>query len=1026
MSEYSDPEDFHSDQDQEEAVDDHETIKKLRQDKKSLRKKLRQLIKKYDSKTGGYDEKINELTRKLIDQQQQCEHITAELAAARELHLEEKQQIKDGYENRLNQLKAAVDSRPAESQGMIKRLEATVAHLQEQLLNNEINNPLVEKEREMRENNAVLRQSLQKAEESLMQRDQDFQNFVEACRIEREQLSQQLKRDYEKELAAAISERNAAMDRLVTIKDQFDKKIAALERQNNDRDVQTQAEIQLIRYDAEKQVKAHQDQFKQRYEELRNGLTAKLQGQDMLYKKQLEELKAEYEKRLNHYNAENTHKLDHVINNLKREIEDQRKIVTDQRQELDNYHQNLKKELDKKEAEMKEKFSTVLQLEQSKMLQIISDREREMQNQRLKYEKSQGEVQDINRHIGEQLQQAKETIHRLQEQNQAINNQFVQTMKKHKEAAEMEIATKSAAFTQLERQYKSLRDESVERLNMLTRRCQTSEDELRAVTEKYIKVKEKLESQDQLLVDQKSEMEQYRDITAKCLEKTKQAVGMREEAERMVAALNTELQNSRTMQEALKNKASELSTSIKNLNEQINLLQADAERRDRQIKTLQNELDISNRLTQGLREESTVIRNTCQEEFKQKLAAQQNESQRQINQLVDKVNTYEKQIQTISENQVQLLNSLAVVTSERDRLQKEIVLANEKMREAEKTVNEGRIIKEHLNKLKEDFVNNLNAMTQDRDQKANELHNAKEKLREYEQKDAQIMQLSHQLQQLQASHRQQLDKLLAESAHDREELVSLREKQNQMIERTRENEALKKTLLEQQDNHMAAIKKKDDENRRQIAKLIATVNEKDGQLSQYDGKIQKMKVEFLRQLTEARKMPADDLARMESLEKDKYELAVQLTAAEKKLQQLQHDYTEASTLIKVKQDALEKKEVELKLKEKELQNIQPKLLDPSLKKSRDEALDQVRHVRMELAKVRDEATALSQKLHISEKIVEDLKKEREMITQSQADLKESFLTNLNQQQHRYEKELSTRDERIKQLEQLLTDRLLSK
>ena len=102
------------------------------------------------------------------------------------------------------------------------------------------------------------------------------------------------------------------------------------------------------------------------------------------------------------------------------------------------------------------------------------------------------------------------------------------------------------------------------------------------------------------------------------------------------------------------------------------------------------------------------------------------------------------------------------------------------------------------------------------------------------------------------------------------------------------------------------------------------------------------------------------------------------------------------------------------------------MLDPGLKKSRDEALDQVRNVRMELAKVRDDATAVSQKLHISEKIVEDLKKEREMIIQSQSDMKESFLSNLNQQQTRYEKELSNRDERIKQLEQLLTDRLLSK
>ena len=111
------------------------------------------------------------------------------------------------------------------------------------------------------------------------------------------------------------------------------------------------------------------------------------------------------------------------------------------------------------------------------------------------------------------------------------------------------------------------------------------------------------------------------------------------------------------------------------------------------------------------------------------------------------------------------------------------------------------------------------------------------------------------------------------------------------------------------------------------------------------------------------------------------------------------------------------------LKRTQLESTPPRLLDPSIRKGRDDALANLRQAKVELTKAKDESIQLSQKLNVAESLVNQLEREKQLIMNAQSDLKKTFVTNLNSQQEKHEKELLERGERIKELERLLTEKI---
>ena len=111
---------------------------------------------------------------------------------------------------------------------------------------------------------------------------------------------------------------------------------------------------------------------------------------------------------------------------------------------------------------------------------------------------------------------------------------------------------------------------------------------------------------------------------------------------------------------------------------------------------------------------------------------------------------------------------------------------------------------------------------------------------------------------------------------------------------------------------------------------------------------------------------------------------------------------------------MEEKELELKNKEEFIKNAPPKLLDPSIKRARDEAFANLRQTKLELAKVKEENINITDKLNTAENIVKELVKEKELLLKTQSEIKQSFVNNLNQLQT----DIKAKTERITYLEAL--------
>lgn len=114
-----------------------------------------------------------------------------------------------------------------------------------------------------------------------------------------------------------------------------------------------------------------------------------------------------------------------------------------------------------------------------------------------------------------------------------------------------------------------------------------------------------------------------------------------------------------------------------------------------------------------------------------------------------------------------------------------------------------------------------------------------------------------------------------------------------------------------------------------------------------------------------------------------------------------------------------KKEAELKRKEEILRDAPPKLLDPSIKRSRDEALGTLRQVKSELLSIKEENHIMRNKIDILENSLKDSEKSR-------TETKEEFLSALNKQTLSYEKELDAKNRRISELEGVLIGYIKSK
>ena len=455
---------------------------------------------------------------------------------------------------------------------------------------------------------------------------------------------------------------------------------------------------------------------------------------------------------------------------------------------------------------------------------------------------------------------------------------------------------------------------------------------------------------------------------------------------------------------------------VTNLNQQKELAEKEISNRDNTISQLEKDL-------KRLAEESLDRMNSLE----RRLKFTQEENTELSTKLTETKNTLETTKKQLAEymndtvkGKSKVMEDLKNITEERDRLRKNLDTTSAELatRKQEGITAGGEIVslrgqlsilygerksvQEELDKVKKSLENystlnsELNSRKQDLSMAANEI----------------------------LSLRTQLSSAHAEKRSAQEELENVKKTLQNIRETTPDVERLKQALVNLNEKHENIVRDLTSSHTRQVDDLNRKIQDKDAFISQVEGRIQKLKEDFLVKLNEARsKSTPGEQAKIGQLEKEKEELKNMLVAAERKMQEIHYNFASMESTMKMRNDMLLVKEKELEKKEEALMNAPPKLLDPTIKKTRDQALADLRNAKLELSKVKDDALEMTQKLQAAEGVARELEKEKKILLQAQHELKTTFVNNLNQQQSKHEQEIALKDTRIRELEEVLTQKI---
>lgn len=163
---------------------------------------------------------------------------------------------------------------------------------------------------------------------------------------------------------------------------------------------------------------------------------------------------------------------------------------------------------------------------------------------------------------------------------------------------------------------------------------------------------------------------------------------------------------------------------------------------------------------------------------------------------------------------------------------------------------------------------------------------------------------------------------------------------------------------------------------------------------------------------------------IESLKKTIGELQTTIGSKNKEIQSVKDSLQAEYKNITEKASELQKREAKLVEDSERLLKYPPtKILDPSLKKARDDALDTIRKNRVEIEELRVKASSAEDARSTAEKIADERERELNMMINTNNEIKQGYVNTLNQITELHKTELEQRNSRIRELETLLMSAL---
>jgi len=1000
----------------------HKIAKKLAKDKDSLKDKMRRLLDEVDHKAKEQRKEIEYFQEQISDLVEERNKAQDEVEKMRNFISEEKER----YDDKILRAKEAWDKKYGNKDSQtVKRLENTITVLQERLNKQaeeyEKNKETTDQyysQREEKLNKTVtdLEEQLRKTHSLLNKDHKDVQILTRTFIDEKEQIIRQMKKEKDEEIKQILSEKNTAILTLQGIREQMEKRTKIADKERDDQITQIKFDLEKTKIDYERATNEQNLISRKKLEEFRLESEGKLFEASRIHKIDIENRTRDFEKKIEIINNENSRYTESLTSRFQKESEDFKIVTSKLQADLDSIKSHLDQEISKREDNLKRTHEKIVEKLTITYQGTLETKEKELNELRLRDDKITGEMGENNQRLKEQISHLKENMKKLQDNSQDLSSQFIINLNKQKEIAEKEISDRDQTISQLERRLKKLGEETVDKFNVMDRRLNNTLEELKEMTEKYSSLKSAQEKIDQTSSYLKSEAQKFKEVAEKTIERNKQILFEKETVEKRLQTIETENRNRENDISKIRVEYTRLSQAEFTMREEKNRLTREIDMLRVDLIQRKKEIESSNFSLTALREEYNKMKFTMSEELKLKVISLSGEKDKIVAELSVKIANLEQTVKAYEQEKAQSMANLMNSANQIDKLKRGIENFTQENERRMKTIQE---ITGENNNIKANFLETMREISC----KDQELLNLRQQVKTIEFKDEQILNLTTQLNTTQQNYKHTLDRLATDHKKDRDELVSLRQKINDNAEQMTEFIRLKSSITLIQESTKSSLLRAEEEHRKELSKLTSKLNESEIKNTQLEQRIEQVKLDFLRKLHEAKQLPPEDQKKLLDLEKEHNEMSIHLSATEKKLNQVQVEFANASATIKSKMQFLAEREEEIRKESIRLRNEPAKLLDPSLKTQRDNAFAQLRQYKIEFTKYKEDTLEITHKLQIAETIAKELGKEKTIILEAQKELKETFLNNLNQQQAKHQQELEKRDERINQLEKILTERL---
>lgn len=1028
--------------------------------------RYKKLAKKLSQKLIEIKDESQAVSADLKHKEHELSNVREQLSDLRSAMIEDKEKMRTEYDHKLQKSQESFEryrtgAISSESKA-VKRMEGIINMLQEKIAQHEHLKDLSEQTICKREDQ--MRQTVNELEER-------FRLYKDQQEQERTQQLSLLKKDKDAEINRVTAERNLLHKTCQDLKETTEKRVRQAEKTRDE-------QIQVVKNELERKRQEYQstlDDMKQQWkyitESTKNEHDGRVSQMEKDHKITIDTLTQTHTRDFDRLLADTSHKLD----TLRKEADEQTETLLEKnkklQEELDSINKNIALEIGKREVDLKKQYDDMAKHTQDQCNTTLSRQEDVCVELRKRCDSLTADLKSANDSARVQLDAARESARKVQDNLRDVQQQLTITVNRQKETLDAEISVRERKIVQITQNSERAVAEAMNKWSTADRKLRQTTVDYNSLLEKHSEIKaiqdKRVKELDSELQDRKKDLQRFNERLASYSHAELKLKTELHSIKNTVASTQKELDSKRAeLSEKTRlfdneaARALQFHTIVKDLSQQVKDRDTELLKKERELRLLQTEYEITTRNMNSFREDLTRTKTQIVGEWSDKVRQVTADKDKTISDCKNQIAQISGMYKESDRDRERAVSDIATIAAEREKLKDELAkqtiasrdcknqiahisaLYKECDRDRERAVSDIAAFSAEREKLKEELAkqtaalrdkpdtaviqkqltNAISSLKKEIEAKDRELFVLRSSAKTSDAKDIQIAALSNQLNNIHQTHRQTIDRIVSDSRKekevinkDRDQLADLRAKVENSENNTKQMELLKAALLQTKQQS----KRQTDEHKRELDSVLSQLRASESLNMQHAQKMEVLKLEFLKQLNETRKLPVADQEKLNLMEKENNDLKIQVSSAETRLKAAQMDLASIAANVTARTKALDDKEKEL-LREKEIiRDTPPKLLDPSIKKSRDDALAHLRQSRLENAKVKDEVTEMTQKLQIAEGLIRDLEKERVHILQSKAELRETFVGTLNDQRASHEKETVQMSKRVRELEKML-------